>query len=82
MSTTTTHRAPILPPPPTPHHPPIVRVGRGGLQGASLGLLGLGLGPGLGMLVELGIVSLPPGRTRPTMTTTKKMLISVFGGGG
>ena len=56
---------PLLPPPlpPLPPPLPLVEAGQGGCQGAILGLIGLGLVPGIGMLESLGLVSVPPVRT-------------------
>ena len=65
-------------PPPRPH--PLVGAVRGGCQGEILGLLCLGLCPGIGMVGALGLVGLPPGRTRPTMTITTTIISGVFGG--
>ena len=72
---------PLLPPPlpPLPPPLPLVEAGQGGCQGAILGLIGLGLVPGIGMLESLGLVSVPPVRTWPKMKTMNKMLSGMFG---
>ena len=71
----------ILPPPPPTPPPTLVGAGRGGYQGASLGLVVLGLGPGLGMAEELGIFSPSPLRIQPTTMMTTTMFSGVFDGG-
>ena len=81
METRKTPRAPLLPPPPPPHPPLLVGEGRVSRQGAILGLVGLGIGPGLGMVGALGIVCPPLGRTQLTMTITSTIFIGIFGGG-
>ena len=64
MAKRATPRAPFLPPPPPPPpNPLIVRLDKGVRQGAILGLVDLGLGPRLGIVGALVLVSLPPGRT-------------------